>query len=123
MKSGILVVFCSILMLLGCSSTQSTSNVTPTSPKPTAKKGSVYAGVSATKVKSCMGDPASTFTANNNTYWRYFIPNHCEVLFIVNDNTQKVVDVKYLFPHAFTRYGYAVDERKCPLAQKECLLS
>lgn len=133
MKAKILTIFCSVLFLLGCSSTSDTKTSAPatassnaptaTVSKTTTGKDSIYDGVSATKVKQCMGAPVAIFSANNNTYWRYFTPNRCEVLFIINDDKQQVVDMKYLFPHAFTRYGYAVSEKQCPLAQKECLLS
>lgn len=120
MKARMLAVFCSILMVAGCSNP---SPSTEAAHNPQVTKNSLYEGISITKVKECMGQPKSTFAANNNTYMRYFTPNRCEVLFVVNNSSQKVVDMKYLFPHAFTRYGYEVNEKKCPLAQKQCLLS
>ncbi len=126
MKSKILVIFCSFLMLIGCSSTSSTkSNVPAQEPSSTREQPnhSIYDGISDTKVKQCMGAPVATFSANHNTYWRYFTPSRCEVLFIIDNDSKQVVDMKYLFPHAFTRYGYAVKEKQCPLPQKECLLS
>ncbi len=125
MKARILVIFCSVLMVAGCTTTPSANTSTPAvaAPSTVAKKNSLYDGVSAAKVKECMGAPVSTFSANSNDYWRYFTPNRCEVLFIIDNSSQKVVNMKYLFPHEFTRYGYAVNEKQCPLAQKQCLLS
>ena len=130
MKAKVLAIFCSVLMVAGCSTTTNTttsSNTGATAAEaahsPEVKKNSLYDGVTVAKVKECMGPPKSTFSANSNTYMRYFTPNRCEVLFIVDTTSQKVVDMKYLFPHAFTRYGYEVNEKKCPLAQRQCLLS
>jgi hypothetical protein len=126
MKTRILAVFCSVLMVAGCSTTTS-SNTGATAAEaahsPEVKKNSLYDGVTVAKVKECMGPPKSTLSANNDTYMRYFTPSRCEVLFIVDNTSQKVVDMKYLFPHGFTRYGYEVNEKQCPLAQKQCLLS
>lgn len=124
MKARVLVILCSILVVAGCSSISKTNTAAEAAPSATAtKKNSIYDGVSAAKVKECMGAPVSTFSANNDSYLRYFSPNHCEVLFIVDNTSQKVVDMKYLLPHGFTRFGYAVNEKKCPLTQKQCLLS
>ena len=129
MKARILAIFCSVLMMAGCSTTANTTNSSNTAAtaevahSSEAKKNSLYDGVAAAKVKECMGSPKSTFSANNDTYMRYFTPSRCEVLFIVDNTSQKVVDMKYIFPHGFTRYGYAVDEKKCPLVQKQCLLN
>ncbi len=125
MKARILVIFCSFLMVVGCSTTtnSNTGTTTEATHSPEVKKNSLYDGVTVAKVKECMGPPKSTFSANNDTYMRYFTPNRCEVLFIVDTTSQKVTDMKYLFPHGFTRYGYEVNEKKCPLAQKQCLLS
>ncbi|MCD6046014.1 MAG: hypothetical protein K0R48_1177 [Gammaproteobacteria bacterium] len=125
MKVRFLVVFCSVLMVVGCTSTSSTNTNTPavTAPSDDAKKDSLYEGISAAKVKKCMGTPAGTFSANNNDYLRYFTPSRCEVLFVIDHKSQKVLKTTYIFPHGFTRYGYPVQEKKCPLAQKECLLS
>lgn len=133
MEAKILSIFCSVLFLLGCSSTadtQTSAPMTVANKAPAAvesntpeKKHSIYDGINTAKVKQCMGTPAATFSVSDNTYWRYFTPSRCEVLFIIDNNKQQVVDMKYLFPHAFTRYGYAVSEKQCPLAQKECLLS
>jgi uncharacterized lipoprotein YajG len=120
MKAKILVIFCSVLMVAGCSNTNTSAEA---AHNPQVKKNSLYDGISITKVKECMGQPKSTFAANNDTYMRYFTPSRCEVLFVVDNASQKVVDMKYLFPHAFTRYGYEVNEKQCPLAQKQCLLS
>lgn len=126
MKTKALVIFCSILMLIGCSSTASTKNSMPAhEPSSTREKpnNSIYDGVRDTKVKECMGAPVATFKAHTDTYWRYFTPNRCEVLFVIDNESLQVVDMKYLFPHGTTRYGYAVSEKQCPLAQKQCLLS
>lgn len=132
MKTKILIIFCSVLFLLGCASTPDTKTSTPAATNNVSaaetnttpdKKSSIYDGLSAAKVKQCMGAPAATFSASGNTYWRYFTPSRCEVLFIMDSDKQQVVDMKYLFPHAFTRFGYAVSEKQCPLPQKECLLS
>ena len=123
MKARKLAVFCSVLMVAGCSATSSTNTSADATHSAEGKKSSIYEGVSISKVNECMGTPKNTFSANNDTYLRYFTPSHCEVLFIVDTTSQKVVDMKYLFPHAFTRYGYEVNEKKCPLAQRQCLLS
>jgi hypothetical protein len=127
MKARVLIVFCSVLMVVGCSSTPSANtNVTTAAaaaPSPEAKKNPLYVGLSAAKVKECMGAPVGTFSANNNDYLRYFTPSRCEVLFVIDHSSQKVDKVTYIFPHQFTRYGYPVNEKQCPLAQKQCLLS
>ncbi len=125
MKTTFLIIFCSILTLAGCSSTSTTKTSGPeeTAHSSEAKKNSIYDGVPVAKVTRCMGPPAFTFSADGSNYMRYFTPSRCEVLFVIDKTTQNVVDMKYLFPHAFTRYGYSVKEKQCPLAQKQCLLS
>lgn len=127
MKAKILVIFCSILMVVGCSSTtlnaKSNTPATAATASDEAKKQTLYEGIAATKVKQCMGAPVATFSVNGNDYWRYFTPNRCEVLFVIDDKSQKVAKVTYIFPHGFTTYGYPVTEKQCPLAQKQCLLS
>jgi uncharacterized lipoprotein YajG len=125
MKARILFIFCSILAIAGCSTAPSTSTNTTASvaPKENTKKDDLYQGISAAKVKQCMGAPAGTFSVNNNDYLRYFTPSRCEVLFVLDHSSQKVVKATYIFPHSFTRYGYPVNEKQCPLAQKQCLLS
>lgn len=126
MKCKIVIVLCSLVALVACSSSSTDKNSTPAAtPVPAAKpakKSSMYDGIQSSKVEQCMGKPAAIFTANNHDYWRYFTPSRCEVLFIVNKDNKQVDDVKYIFPHAFTRYGYAVSEKQCPLKQQECLL-
>jgi hypothetical protein len=129
MKAKVLAIFCSVLMVAGCSTTTNTTTSSNTGAtaeaahSPQVKKNSLYNGLTVAKVKECMGPPKSTFSADGNIFLRYFTPSRCEVLFIVDNTSQKVVDMKYIFPHGFTPYGYAVDEKKCPLAQKQCLLS
>lgn len=125
MKASVLAIFCSILIVAGCTSTPSTNTNTPAASAPSdeAKKNSAYDGISAAKVKKCMGAPAGTFSINNSDYLRYFTPSRCEVLFVIDHKSQKVLKTTYIFPHGFTRYGYPVNEKQCPLAQKECLVS
>ncbi len=125
MKIKISILFYSFLILIGCSSTPNTETkvVNADKTETSAKKHSMYNGIKASQVKECMGEPVAVFTANKHIFWRYFTPSQCEVLFIIDEGSQTVSDVKYLFPHVFTRFGYAVSEKQCPLKQEACLLS
>ncbi len=123
MKSVYLAIICTALAVSACSTSPSSDQTAAPGKSPAPKKTSMYSGLSMAQVKKCMGNPERSFTANGQDYLSYFTPSRCEAIFIMDDKSQQVVDMKYLFPHEFTRFGYAVSEKQCPLPQKACLLA
>lgn len=120
-----LLVILSALVLTACSTqndtTQPTQPISPTGVS--AKPSSAYIGVSRENLTQCMGKPSRYLKTTEHEYFSYISSNRCDAVFVTDNSTNKVVDVKYRMPHPLIPYGYEVKERQCPLtqAQHDCL--
>src|SRR5690606_29104945 len=128
-----------LMLLLGLSLTACSVDNSSKSPEPitvpttpakdtglaatpvSAKSTSTYIGLPRQKLVQCMGQPSRYLKTSEHEYFSYITPKRCDVIFIVDNPSSKVIDVKYRMPHPLVGYSYDVKPKQCPFEQSVCL--
>lgn len=105
------------VLLVGCN--MNGDNLTQTG---VSNKKSPYIGLSREKLTQCMGTPTRYLNTSAKDYFSYIFQSRCDAIFVVDNQTNKIIDVKYNMPHMISSYGYQVKEKQCPIKQRACLL-